>query len=38
MSVMQCSKCDKAVPKEDFYKYDFDNELCEECSVEREEE
>jgi hypothetical protein len=38
MSIMICSECETDVPKEDFYKYDFENNLCEECSVEREEE
>jgi hypothetical protein len=37
MSVIMCSKCDKVVDT-DFKDYDFDNDLCEECSIEREEE
>jgi hypothetical protein len=38
MSIMICSECEKAVPKEDFWKYDFENDLCEDCSIEREED
>lgn len=38
MSVMTCPHCDKLVPKELFWSYDFENNLCEDCSVEREEE
>ena len=45
MSVMRCSRCEAMIDT-DFYDFDFDNELCEECwfkvkadeHAEREEE